>query len=104
MRLLKLVAVAVAGLVGLYGVLCVGLFAAMRQPPDRFGAIMSHVPNIAFLVLPFRPFWMTARSGNLKVGDIAPDFELPLVDQGGMVRLSSEYRVRPVVLVFGSYT
>lgn len=37
-------------------------------------------------------------------GDVAPDFELPLVDGGGSVRLSELLRKQPVALVFGSYT
>jgi hypothetical protein len=37
-------------------------------------------------------------------GDIAPDFELPLVDGGGAVRLTTLLGERPVALVFGSYT
>ena len=37
------------------------------------------------------------------VGDIAPDFCLPLLDGSGEVRLS-ELLGRPAVLVFGSYT
>lgn len=95
---------ALAALVALYGVLCASLYGAMLQPPERFGAIMSHVPNIAFLVLPFQTFWMSARGGNLKVGDPAPDFELPTIDRSRTVTLSSEYRSKPVVLIFGSYT
>jgi hypothetical protein len=100
----KLAGLTLLGLLLLYGILCVGLYAAMRQPPERFGAIMSKVPEVAFLVLPFRPFWMVARSGNLRVGDMAPDFELPTVDRSHTVKLSSEYRSKPVVLIFGSYT
>src|SRR5260221_8052658 len=92
------------GLVLLYAILCAGLYAAMRQPPERFGAIMSKAPEVAFLVLPFRPFWMMARAGHLRVGDAAPDFELPTVDRSRTVKLSSEYRSKPVVLIFGSYT
>ena len=38
------------------------------------------------------------------VGSPAPDFELPLRDGGGIVRLSSFRGDRPVALVFGSYT
>ncbi len=39
-----------------------------------------------------------------KVGDEAPDFELPVLDgKGATVRLS-ELRGRPVALIFGSYT
>jgi hypothetical protein len=92
------------GLVVLYGVACAGIYTAMCQPPERFGAIMSHVPDLAFMILPFRPFWMSARAGKLKVGDAAPDFELPTVDHQHSVKLSSEYPSKPVVLIFGSYT
>jgi len=76
----------------------------MCQPPERFGAIMSHVPDFAFMILPFRPFWMSARAGSLRVGDAAPDFELPTIDHQHSVKLSSEYQSKPVVLIFGSYT
>lgn len=101
----KLIGIALVGLVVLYAILCAGLYAAMRQPPERFGAIMKYVPeSVAFMVLPFRPFWMVARAGNLNVGDAAPDFVLPAVDHSHVVSLSSEYRTKPVVLVFGSYT
>lgn len=101
----KLIGLTLAGLVALYAVLCVGLYAAMRQPPERFGVIMMHVPEtVAFQVLPFRPFWMVARAGNLSIGDAAPDFALPAVDHSQVVSLSSEYRTKPVVLIFGSYT
>ena len=78
----KFVGLTLLGLVLLYALLCAGLYAAMRQPPERFGAIMSKVPEVAFLVLPFRPLWMVARAGHLGVGDAAPDFELPTVDRG----------------------
>jgi len=104
MRALKFLGAWLAGLAALYGVVCAGIYAAMCQPPERFGAIMSHVPDAAFLVLPFRPFWMSARAGKLQVGDTAPDFELPTLDHSRKVRLSSEYASAPVVLIFGSYT
>jgi len=101
----KLIGFTLVGLVLLYGILCAGLYTAMCQPPERFGAIMKHVPEaVAFLVLPFRPFWMVARAGSLNVGDPAPDFELPALDHSHVVQLSSEYRAKPVVLIFGSYT
>lgn len=44
------------------------------------------------------------------VGDVAPDFELPVLDpashapSGATIRLSSFAGERPVALVFGSYT
>lgn len=104
MRWLKYFGIGFIGVTVLYGVACAGIYTAMCQTPERFGAIMSHVPDIAFLILPFRPFWMSARAGNLTVGDAAPDFDLPTVDHTRTVRLSSEYPSKPVVLIFGSYT
>jgi len=80
------------------------LYAAMRQTPDRFGAIMSHVPTVAMIVLPFKPLWMSARAGHLAVGDPAPDFTLPMLHGDRAVKLSEEIRQKPVVLIFGSYT
>ncbi len=80
------------------------LYAAMRQTPDRFGAIMSHVPTFAMIVLPFKPLWMSARAGHLAVGDPAPDFALPMLHGDRVVTLSEEIRQKPVVLIFGSYT
>ena len=88
----------------LWCVATAGLYAAMRQPPERFGAIMSRVPGIAMMVLPFRPLWYAARGGNLQVGDRAPDFTLPMLHGDDKVTLSESYRHKPVVLVFGSYT
>ena len=87
-----------------YGLASLGLYVAMRQPPERFGAIMSRMPTIAMIALPFKPLWMSARAGELNRGDIAPDFALPTVDHAHTVKLSDEYRTKPVVLVFGSYT
>ncbi|OLE78380.1 MAG: hypothetical protein AUF76_19310 [Acidobacteria bacterium 13_1_20CM_2_65_9] len=88
----------------LWGAASGALYAAMRQPPERFGAIMSRVPAIAMIVLPFKPLWMSARAGTLQVGDPAPDFTLPLLHGDRAVTLSAEYRRKPVVLIFGSYT
>jgi hypothetical protein len=87
-----------------YAVATAGLYSAMRQPPERFGAIMAHVPTIAMIALPFKPLWMSARGGHLHVGDPAPDFTLPVLHGDRAVTLSDEYRKRPVVLIFGSYT
>jgi hypothetical protein len=81
-----------------------GLYAAMRQPPETFGGIMKHVPGMAMMVLPFKPLWMSARAGQLQIGDRAPDFTLRALHGGPAVTLSNEYKTRPVVLVFGSYT
>jgi hypothetical protein len=104
MKQFKVVAAIVAVLASVYVVLAGALFIAMRQPPERFGAIMAKVPSVAMMVLPFEPLWMRARQGNLRVGDSAPDFVLPRLDGTRAVHLSAEFRERPVVLVFGSYT
>jgi hypothetical protein len=81
-----------------------GIYLAMSQPPERFGAIMARVPRVAMIVLPFKPLWMSARAGSLQVGDEAPDFTLPLLHGDRAVTLSAEYPQQPVVLIFGSYT
>jgi len=93
-----------AALVTIYLALLAGLYAIMCQPPEVFGSVMRHVPGMAFMVFPFRPLWMHARAGHLKVGDPAPDFTLETQDKKSQVRLSSFRGVKPVVLVFGSYT
>jgi hypothetical protein len=88
----------------LYGVATAGLYYAMVQPPERFGAIMARVPMPAMIVLPFEPLWMRARGGTLHEGDAAPDFTLPMLDRSRNVSLAAEVRERPVALIFGSYT
>ena len=100
----KRLGIGAAVLACVYAALTAGLFYSMSQPPEIFGAIAAHIPMPAFMVLPFRPLWLTARAGSLAVGDAAPDFELPTVDHKSHVKLSEAYRARPVVLVFGSYT
>ncbi|MBZ5576869.1 MAG: hypothetical protein LAP40_09955 [Acidobacteriia bacterium] len=104
MRRRKLLAGILGALLLAYGVCTAALYAAMHQTPERFGAIMAKVPSVAMIVLPFEPLWMSARRGSLRAGDAAPDFSLPRLDKSGVVRLSAEWRERPVVLVFGSYT
>lgn len=104
MRLLRVAVIVLAVCTVLYGMTTAALFLIMRQPPDQFGAFMRHVPDAAMSVLPFRPLWMSARAGHLQPGDRAPDFNLPTVDHTRRIRISEEYRDRPVVLIFGSYT
>jgi hypothetical protein len=91
-------------LVALYVVLTAGLYAAMRQPPDRFGRMMAKLPGPMFFVLPFKPLWFHARQGDLKPGDAAPNFILETVDKKTTVTLAAFRESKPVVLVFGSYT
>jgi len=79
------------------------LYKVMRQPA-LFGQVMRHVPGPAMFVIPFKPLWFAARAGNLRVGDSAPDFDLPTADKKARVHLSEFRGQRPVVLIFGSYT
>ena len=79
------------------------VFVVMRQPPDRFGRIMRHVPLPILMFAPVETMWNIARGGDLRIGDPAPDFSLPRSDKSGDVRLSALHG-KPVVLVFGSYT
>ena len=94
----------ISGLLGAYIVLCLGLFAAMCQPPGVFGSIMSNVPMPLLMLFPFEPLWTLARSGNLEIGEPSPDFDLPTPDENSRIRLSSFRGHKPVLLVFGSYT
>jgi hypothetical protein len=80
------------------------IFWAMNQPPDKFGAVMKHMPWPVFLVLPFETLWNRARGGTLHLGDTAPDFTLTKLDKTGTVQLSELSKKQPVVMVFGSYT
>ncbi len=77
----------------------------MKQPPERFGAVMKHMPVPAvFLAAPFETMWVRARAGDLRPGDTAPEFNLQTLDKTSYVSLSSLVAKGPVVLVFGSYT
>jgi hypothetical protein len=87
----------------LYAALMGGLLAVMRQP-ILFGRVMRHVPEPLMMVVPFKPLWFVARAGRLRIGDAAPNFDLPGGDKSGRVVLASFRGHEPVVLVFGSYT
>jgi len=82
----------------------IGFFTAMCQRPEVFSRVMSRTPNLVLLVFPFKPLWLYARTGKLKVGDEAPDFSLERQDKSATVKLSASRGKKPVVLVFGSYT
>ena len=87
----------------LWGSFLVFIGWAMRQPPEKFGRVMMHVPMPAFFLFPFETMWSQARAGTVQPGDMAPDFRLPTQDHQSDVELAS-LRGKPVVLVFGSYT
>jgi hypothetical protein len=87
----------------LWGSFLVFISWAMRQPPEKFGRVMMHMPMPAFFLFPFETMWSQARAGTVQPGGMAPDFLLPTQDHQSQVELSS-LRGKPVVLVFGSYT
>lgn len=100
----RLTAAIVLVLVVGYAALLFAVNRAMHEPPERFGRFMSRMPVAIFLVAPFETMWTRARAGSLRVGDAAPDFNLPTLDKTAHVSLSSFQSGKPVVLVFGSYT
>jgi AhpC/TSA family len=100
----KKIVVLVVALAITYVAVSGALFAAMRQQPETFARVMSHVPWPALAVLPFKPLWYWARAGHFAIGDAAPDFSLESPDHQDRVQLSSLKGHKPVVLVFGSYT
>jgi hypothetical protein len=55
-------------------------------------------------VLAAAPAAQDRREGSLRVGDAAVDFTLAPRDGGAPVTLSAFRGVKPVALVFGSYT
>lgn len=77
---------------------------AMRQSPETFGRVMSRLPGVAYVLVPFETMWTRARAGHVRPGDSAPDFNLAKLDKSAYVQLSSLTAQKPVVLVFGSYT
>jgi len=79
----------VAAAAVVYGVAVGALWFAMLRPPDQFTRFMARVPPPAMMALPFRPLWLQARGGTLRVGDPAPDFELDTLDRKARVRLAS---------------
>lgn len=99
----RTLSVLVVVLLLLWGSFLVFIGWAMRQPPEKFGRVMMHMPMPAFFLFPFETMWTKARAGSVQPGDTAPDFRLPTQDHQSEVELSS-LRGKPVVLVFGSYT
>ena len=81
------------------------------MPPGRFANIIARIPSsespggpLFEYILPLEPIFKSARAGKLRVGDPAPAFNLKLVHGEDRVQLDSFRGVKPVVLIFGSYT
>lgn len=95
---------AVAVAAGLWVLGITIFFASMFRPPEAFARGVAALPQPIMRLIPFAPLWKIARAGSLDPGDPAPDFNLETLDRASRVQLSSFRGVRPVVLVFGSYT
>jgi|SRR5581483_10543223 len=78
-----------------------GLFLAMARQGRRLAPADSPLglPDVER-----SPLYRDLARPKLEEGDEALDFELPLLEGEGTVRLSSFRGSRPVALVFGSYT
>ena len=100
----KLLPRAAVALVILYALFVGLIWWAMRQPPETFGRVMKHMPDVAYFLVPFETMWTHARAGRLQVGNAAPDFSLTKLDKSANLQLSTLAATQPVVLVFGSYT
>lgn len=87
-----------------YGSFLVFVGWAMRQTPEKFGRIMSHMPMPAMMLFPFETMWSHARAGSVHIGEAAPEFQLSTLDHKNEVQLAQYRGKQPVVLVFGSYT
>jgi hypothetical protein len=100
MRKLRKVAIALA----VVYVAVLGALLAIMRRPIVFGNVMRHVPEPLMMIVPFKQLWFIARAGRLRVGETAPDFDLPTADKQARVELAAFRGQKPVVLVFGSYT
>jgi hypothetical protein len=80
------------------------IYASMTAPPEIFTRRIAKLPMPAMMLFPFETMWSSARAGKLSPGDAAPDFALKSVDGSTTATLAEHRGVRPVVLIFGSYT
>ena len=103
-RALKALLVLVAVLAVSYVGLSAALYVVLLQPPPAMARVMNRMPDLFWMTLPMERLWKVANRGALRVGDPAPDFDLPTVDGRSRVKLSALRGGKHVVLVFGSYT
>src|SRR5260370_35500348 len=53
------------------------IFWAMNQPPEKFAAVMNHMPWPVFLLLPFEPLCNHSPGGTLILDHPRPALTLP---------------------------
>ncbi len=98
-----------AALAVLYVLFIGTLLALAAWSPQSLAKVVARIPSSEspgplFMLVPLKPIMLLARSGRLRVGDTAPNFQLTTPDGSQTVQLSDFRGQRPVVLVFGSYT
>ena len=68
------------------------------------GSNINFIKNTLFYRREFNQWQQKYDALAPKAGDQAPDFELQTIDGGKHVRLSDFRGVKPVALIFGSFT
>ncbi len=108
---MKLAGKILLALAAIYGAVLIALYVIISLPPGRMANIIATMPTsetpggpLFSYLLPLEPMFKSARAGKLRVGDPAPGFNLKLVHGNERVQLDSFRGVKPVVLIFGSYT
>jgi hypothetical protein len=86
--MLRKIVLGVAALAVLAVVGYIGFFVVVMGPHDAFGMLR----------------YDQRHTGQLKVGESAPDATLTALDGTPSVALRDHWRAKPLVLVFGSYT
>ncbi|MDQ6676260.1 MAG: hypothetical protein M3Z09_03085 [Acidobacteriota bacterium] len=101
-------ALKIAGaLAGVYVAFWLVVLVLAYRSPGGMARVIARIPGSETpgpVLMPLQAIMFAARSGPLRAGMEAPDFELKTADHRESVRLSSFCGKRPVVLVFGSYT
>src|SRR5438094_10417339 len=78
-----------AALAVTYLVFIAFIWWSINQPPETFGRVMSRMPGVAYVLLPFETMWTRARGGQLQDGQDEPDFPLTKLDKSGNVPLEA---------------
>src|SRR5438552_4033287 len=67
-----------AALAVTYLVFIAFIWWSMNQPPETFGRVMSRMPGVAYVLLPFETMWTRARAGSLELACANLESNFPL--------------------------
>src|SRR5207245_10932594 len=93
-----------AALAVTYLVFIAFIWWSMNQPPETFGRVMSRMPGVAYVLLPYETMWTGARARHLKAGNAAPVFALTKLEKSGTGQRPALNTKQLIILVIGSYT